>query len=183
MSFGIFRKKMTFVLVALMAAISSIIIHYMQAGGEIFGNYFDYTNAAIYTLNFIVLLFALIFIMSNEQWHKRKYLKYPAFLILFLLWIAALIIIANVWTNAFFIHNKQYQTKVIEVAFFEDIAYCNKRIVFFKINPKDEIEFLCPNHYHIMAKRGQLTNVPKLIKDQLLDNALIKVPTKDTDKQ
>ena len=82
MLFGVIKNKLSYVLVAMITAIIAILFQYHIAGGEIFGNYFDYTNAAIYTINIIVVISALLFLLTLEQSRMKKAVRYPAAIII-----------------------------------------------------------------------------------------------------
>ena len=179
--FGIMKSKMRFVLVALIVAIFAIVIQYEHAGGELFGRYFDYTHAAIYTVNFIVVISALLYILSGEKVLKAKSLRYPAAVVIAILVVASCIIVMNVWINAFFIKDRLLNTDVIEVGYFEKPLYCNNSVVYYKLNTKYQIEYLCPNYYLLIAKRGYLETTPKLLKEQLLKSVKLQsVPNKES---
>lgn len=163
---GIKRNAIHFVISALWISLISLIIHYQTSGGEILGSYFNYTNAAIYTVNLLVLFFSLIRILSHLSIDNDVF-RYTSSLAKAFIVIGSLLVITNLWINAYFIADRMPGTPVMQVATFNKIDYCEYRYIFYKVNPDGSVMYLCPNHYGLIPSVGHLAVSPDFIASQL----------------
>jgi hypothetical protein len=178
--FGLMRNRLRFVLAALIVAIVSIIIQYQLAGDELFGTYFDYSHAALYSLNFIVVIVSLLFIAKREKGFHKPYARYPVALFFSLIIIASLLITTNVWINAYFIQDKLPKTTIVTVGRFVKTEYCSNSYTLYKINRNKQVQYLCPNNYGLIAGIGQLDIIPEELMKQMVGSKPIQFD--DTNK-
>lgn len=97
---GVKRNAISYVISSLWLSLIAILIHFQVIGDQIFGTYFNYTNAAIYSLNVIILLLSLIQIISHLS-TRGNALKYTCSLVNAALVVGTLFVITNLWINAF----------------------------------------------------------------------------------
>ncbi|WP_133130460.1 type I secretion system protein LssZ [Legionella yabuuchiae] len=164
---GMVKKRKRFVLASLIVSLIGILLQYETAGGEIFGNYFGYKNALIYSLSFIILIIALFYIGIASKEMQGKF-RYPTLVLFTILFFASAIILINVWINAYFIENTLKDTTVIQVATFDKNEFCAHDFLFYKVAPDGKMHYLCPNHYVLIAKTDILKLPPELFIKQYL---------------
>ncbi|GGI75984.1 type I secretion system protein LssZ [Legionella impletisoli] len=164
---GMFKKRKRFVLASLLVSLIGILLQYETAGGEIFGLYFNYKNALIYTLSFLILMIALIYIGIASKEMRGRF-RYPTLFLFMVLFFASSIILVNVWINAWFIEHTLKDTTVIQVATFKKNEFCAHDYLFYKVSPDGKMQYLCPNHYVLIAKTGRLDLHPELFIQQYL---------------
>lgn len=163
---GIKRNSIYFIISALWLSLIALIIHFQMSGGQILGSYFDYLNAAIYSLNLIILLVSLMRVISHLSVESEIF-HYTSSLVKAFMVIACLLMISNLWINAYFIDNRMEGTPVMQVGLFEKPDYCSYRYVFFKISEDGSVIYMCPNHYGLIPSLGRLTVSPDFITSQL----------------
>lgn len=158
---GIKKKAIYHVISALWLSLIALIILFQSSGGEILGDYFNYLNAAIYSLNLIVLFVAISQVFKHLS--IDNYFKYLAGFFNAFIAVASLLLIINMWTNAYFIENRLPGTPIMQVALFTAPEYCSYRYVFYKIAPDGAVHYLCPNHYGLIPSSGKLDVSPDFI--------------------
>ncbi len=178
--FGLIKSKTRYVVLSFVIALITIASTYEIAGGELFGDYFYFTNAALYTLCFIVVVLSLLYIFAKETTQFKAIVRIPMLLIFVALIIGCFIICINVWINAFFIKDRLEDTPVIEVGYFNEVAHCANPYVYYQLTKQHKIEYLCPNYMFFIAKTGQLDVVPSEILKQLIHKN-IKQPSREAE--
>lgn len=163
---GIKRKAIYYVISALWLSLIALIIHFQSSGGQILGSYFNYTNAAIYSINLVILFVALIRIISHLSIDNDAF-RYLSSLAKALIVIGSLLVIINLWINAFFIDKRMPGTPIMQVASFNKLDYCTYRYIFYKVNTDGSVMYLCPNYYGLIPSVGKLAISPDFIASQL----------------
>ncbi|MCW8399654.1 type I secretion system protein LssZ [Legionella sp. PATHC038] len=163
---GIKRNAIYYIISSLWLSLIALLIHFQFSGNQIFGTYFNYFNAGIYSFNFLILLLALLQVISHLSANGPA-LKYTYAFISSLMVVGALIVISNLWINAFFIENKLEGTPIMQVALFEKPDYCGNKYVFYKIDQDSKVTYLCPNYYGLLPSIGHLATSPDFITTQL----------------
>ncbi len=165
---GVKLKRKNFVVIALWLSLFTLIFHYRDSGGEILGSYFNYYHAAIYSLNIVVLIFALIYLLlTSINAINSKLIRYSAGFFSAGLITAASLLLINLWINASFIENRLAGTPVLQVATFNKQPYCSYKYVFYKVSTDKIVWFMCPNHYGLFPSIGQLRSAPNFVVKQL----------------
>lgn len=163
---GIKRNLINYIISSLWLSLIAVLIHFQFAGNQIFGTYFDYINAAVYSFTLLVLLIALIRVIAHLGLNGSIF-RYTGSFINALLVVGALLVITNLWINAIFIEEKKSGTPVMQIALFDKPAYCHNKYIFYKIAPDDSVMYLCPNYYGLIASVGRLTTSPDFVTRQL----------------
>lgn len=163
---GIRRNAIYYVISSLWISLISLVIHYQTSGGQILGSYFNYLNAAIYSVNLIILFIALIRIISHLSNDSTAY-KFTSSLLQALIVIGSLLVLSNLWINAYFIENRMTGTPVMQVALLKKPDYCNYRYIFYKVATDGSVIYLCPNYYGFIPSIGKLAISPDFIATQL----------------
>lgn len=154
----------------------TLILQYLASGGEILGSYFNYLHAAAYSLNLIILLSSIFYLVFKFlSGSDSSFLQYATGLIGALLVTGSLLLLINLWINANFIENRLQGTPVLQVATFNKPPYCDYKYVFYKINTNGQVEFMCPNHYGFLPSVGKLDSAPEFVIKQLPKQAQTKV--------
>lgn len=159
--------RINLVVAALWLSLIALLLHYQTAGGEILGNYFGYKNAAIYTLNLVVLVLSLIYLLFKLPIFHSKLARYLTGLISACLVVGSLFLLINLWMNAAFIENRRPGTPIMQVISFEPLAYCSYRYVFYRVETDGKVGYLCPNHYGLVPSIGKLEVTPEFILNHL----------------
>lgn len=162
---GIKRKMINYIISSLWICIIALLIHYQFSGYQIFGVYFDFMNASIYTFTMIVLIMCLIKIISHLSIDKLA-LRYLTSFINAVIVIGAGIVIINLWLNAFFIESKKPNTPIMQIASTKKLPYCDYKFVLYKITPEDKVMYLCPDYYGLLAGVGTLNETPSFLMHQ-----------------
>lgn len=163
---GIKRNAIYYIISSLWISLISLVIHYQTSGGEILGTYFNYLNATIYTINLFVLCLSLVYVL----WHLSNdnvAFKIVSSLFQSFIVIGTLLVVINLWINAYFIENRLTGTPVMQVALLEKPDYCNYRYIFYKVALDGTVHYLCPNHYGLIPSIGRLSISPDFIASQL----------------
>ncbi len=163
---GIKRHAIYYIISSLWLSLIALLIHFQFSGNEIFGTYFNYLNAGIYSFNLLILLLALIQVISHLSINAPAF-KYAYTFVNALLVVGAFILISNLWINAFFIENKMEGTPVMQVALFDKPGYCDSKYVFYKIDRDSSVAYLCPNYYGLLPSVGHLATSPDFITTQM----------------
>lgn len=164
---GIKRNAIYYVISSLWLSLIAIVIHYQSSGGQILGSYFNYVNATIYSLNLIILLISLIRIISHLT-ASTPVMKYLSSLFQSFIVIGSLLVITNLWVNAFFIENRMSGTPIMQVALAKKSSQCSYRHIFYKVATDGNVVYLCPNHYGLIPSIGYLSISPDLLAHQQL---------------
>ncbi|MCL9684974.1 type I secretion system protein LssZ [Legionella maioricensis] len=163
---GVKRNTIYYVISSLWLSLIALLIHYQSSGGQIFGSYFNFLNAAIYTVNLVILFISLIRIISHLSGNSTVF-KYTSSLIKSFIVIGSLLVITNLWINAYFIENRMVGTPIMQVALAKKATYCNYRYVFYKVAADGSVLYLCPNHFGLIPAIGRLSINPDFIATQL----------------
>ncbi|MBA2650095.1 MAG: type I secretion system protein LssZ [Legionella sp.] len=163
---GINRQAIYYVISALWLSLIALIIHFEYSGGHLLGDYFNYTNASIYSINLIVLFLSLARVISHLSVDNMLF-KYTSSFLKAAVLIGCLVVSINLWVNAFFIEHRLKGTPVIQVALHEKASYCTYRYIFYKFSQDGSVDYLCPNHYGFIPSIGKLADKPNFITSQL----------------
>ncbi len=163
---GLSKKAIYYIIAALWLSLIALILHYQHSGGAILGSYFDYTNALLYSLNLIILATSVIYIIEHLS-NTSNGLKYSALIAQAFIALASILMIFNLWINAYFLADKLEGTPIIQVSLIEKASYCNSKYVFYKIARDGSTDYLCPNYYGLIPKIGHLSVSPDFIATQL----------------
>lgn len=163
---GIKKNIIYYVVSSLWLSLIALVIHYQSSGGQILGSYFNYLNAAIYSINLIILFISLIRVISHLS-SNSPFFKYTSSLIQSLIVIGSFLVIINLWINAYFIENRMIGTPIMQVALFKKADYCSYRYIFYKVATDGSVLYLCPNHYGLIPSIGRLAISPDFIATQL----------------
>lgn len=163
---GIKRNTIYYVISALWLSLIALVIHYQSSGSQILGSYFNFLNAAIYSINLIILFIALIKVISHLSSNSPLF-KYTSSLLQSFIVIGSLLVITNLWINAYFIENRMTGTPIMQVALLKKADYCSYRYVFYKVSTDGSVLYLCPNHYGLIPSIGRLSISPDFITTQL----------------
>lgn len=165
--YGINRKKEDIVSLGLWSTVGALLLLYNRSHGEILGVFFNYTNSILYTINLLILILSLSFILLHNETiqNKRvyKYLGYGA--TSFLIALGSLLLV-NVWINAIFIENKHPNFPILQIANLGDNPYCSYRYVFYKTDTEGVTKLLCPNHYGLVPSVKTVEQLPSFITHQ-----------------
>jgi len=168
---GIKKNAIYYIISSLWLSLIALVIHYQSSGGQILGSYFNYINSAIYSINLIILFISLIRVISHLS-HNSPLFKYTTSFIQSFIVIGSVLVIANLWINAYFIENRMPGTPIMQVALLQNADYCNYRYIFYKVDNNGSVLYLCPNHYGLIPSIGRLEISPDFIATQL------PIPTK-----
>lgn len=168
---GAKRKSIYYVISSLWLSLIALIIHHQISGGEILGTYFNYVNAAIYTVNLIILVASFTLVVSHIS-ADRPIFKYLNNFIQVFIAIGSSLVIANLWMNAYFIENRMEGTPIMQVALIKKTDYCNYKYIFYRVDTAGSVSYLCPDHYGLLPNIGHLSISPDFIATQL------SIPTK-----
>lgn len=164
---GMKRSEINFIITALWLSLIALIIHYQTAGSEILGSYFNYKNAAIYSLNIIVLISTVFCLfLQHHQLQGPRIRYFTGFISAFFVAGSALLI-TNLWVNAYFIEHRSPNTPIIQVATFSKLPYCSYRYLFYKIDKNGSIKYMCPNHYGMIPSIGSIEISPDFLLNHL----------------
>lgn len=159
------KSSLNYALAGLWCSLIAIIIHYQLAGDEIFGNYFNYYHAGLYTINSILFISCGIYVASLLKSNINNK-NTAGFVTLFgaLIVTAIIVLTTNVWINAFFITSKYKNTPILQIARIKQFDFCPHSYTLFKISPDGSVKYLCPNGYGLLPAIGKLNIVPTYIK-------------------
>ncbi|MDI9818224.1 MULTISPECIES: type I secretion system protein LssZ [unclassified Legionella] len=166
--FGVYLKQKNYIQVAFWVSLFALFLHYRIAGGEILGSYFDYLHAAIYSLNLIVLVIALLVLLFVPLYGmENRLVRYIGSFLSAILVTGTILLLINLWINARFVENRLPGTPILQVASFSKQPYCDYKYIFYTINQDKKVAFMCPNHYGLIPSVGELPSVPDFITKQL----------------
>lgn len=163
---GTKKNSIYYIISSLWLSLIAALIHFQFSGNQIFGTYFGYLNAGIYSFNLLILVLSLIHVMSHLSINGPAF-KYTSTFINAFLVVGTCVVISNLWINAFFIENKMEGTPIMQVALFDKPEYCESKYVFYKIDKDSLVSYLCPNHYGVLPSVGHLATSPDFIAAQL----------------
>ncbi|KTD20082.1 type I secretion system LssZ [Legionella lansingensis] len=165
---GIKFKRNNYVLLALWISLIILLLEYKASGGEILGSYFNYFHAAIYSLNLLVLISSIIYLIFIPLYQvKHVIVRYSAGFLSAILVTGLILLIINLGINAYFVEDRLSNTPILQVATFNKQPYCDYRYVFYKISPENKVKFMCPNHYGLLPSVGELSTAPTFVIKQL----------------
>ena len=164
---GVKRENLTSIVVALWVSLIALLLQYQLAGGEILGTYFDYKNAAVYSANIIILLFALLYILFKAPVLHGKYLSYFTGLLAAVFVTSGVVLIVNLWMNAKFLEERLPGSAIMQVVTFTPPNYCKYRYVLYKVGNDKKVSYLCPNYYGLIPAIGHLEVAPDFLVHQL----------------
>ena len=164
---GLKVERINYLIAAIWLSLIALTLHYQTAGGEILGSYFDYKNSAIYTLNLLILIVSLLCLFMKLPLLQGKKSRYAtAFFSAFLI-IGSLILLTNLWINAFFIETKRPNTPIMQVASVKALDYCSYHYIFYKVGLDGKISYMCPDYYGIFPAIGHLDVSPDFVLNHL----------------
>lgn len=176
---GLMKKEINFIIIALWLSLIALMIHYQTAGGEILGSYFNYKNAAIYSLNIVVLISTVFCLfLQHHQLQGPRIRYFTGFISAFFV-AGSVLLLINLWVNAYFIENRSPNTPIIQVATFTALPYCSYRYLFYKIGKDGTINYMCPNYYGMIPSLGTIEISP----DFLLNHLAQQIKTKKNELQ
>lgn len=165
---GIMLNRKHYVTIALWLSLIALILHYRTSGGEILGVYFDYTHTMVYSLNMLVLVLSVTYlIFTYARQSNMQLIRYASGLLVAAVICSSVILMINLWVNAYFISNRMQGTPLLQVASPGKLDYCNYKYIFYKVDRNGHIEYLCPNYYGFIPSIGVLKQVPDTIVNQL----------------
>jgi multisubunit Na+/H+ antiporter MnhE subunit len=164
---GINAQRINFIIAAFWLSLIGLILHYQTAGGELLGSYFGYQNATLYSINLLVLVASILYLLFRLPLFKKRSYRYLLGLIAACLIIGVAILLTNLWVNAHFIEHKKPGTPVLQVATASPIVYCNYRYVFYRIDNDGKVSYMCPNYYGILPSVGHLDVTPEFVLHHL----------------
>ena len=165
---GIKMERVNYIIAALWLCLIALLLHYQTAGGEILGSYFDYQNAAIYSVNIVVLLATILYLFLKLPLFKGTLFRYLTGFISAGLVVGCLLLLINLWINAHFIENRRPGTPVLQIATFTPLDYCSYRYVFYKVGLDGKISYMCPDYYGVIPSVGHLDVLPDVVLNHLL---------------
>ena len=164
---GMKMARVNYVMGGLWLSLIALLLHYQSAGGEILGTYFGYKNAAIYSFNLAILIIALLYLFFKLPLLQRKPSRYFTGFISACMVVGGVLLLINLWANAYFIENRRIGTPIMQVATFTHLDYCAYRYVFYKVGLNGSISYMCPNHYGIIPSIGHLDVSPDFLLNHL----------------
>lgn len=166
--FGLKLKRKNYFILSLWLSLIALILHYRASGGEILGSYFNYSHAAVYSFNLIVLITSVICLLQNSiQEFSNKSLGYAVGLFSAVLVTGTTLLLINLWINASFVEQRLAGTPILQIATFNKQPYCSYKYVFYKVGSDNVVRFMCPNHYGLLPSIGRLQTTPNFIINQL----------------
>lgn len=166
---GVKNNHRNYVILSFWSSLIALIIQYELAGAEILGYYFNYLQASIYTLSLLTLAACIIYFVINFK-NTKKGLHLFGHFFAMIASMSILILLINLWMNAYFIENRMPGTPLLQVSVFTPLDYCTYRYVFYKINQTGDLKYMCPNHYGLVPSVGYLTKTPDFLIKQLPPN-------------
>jgi len=179
--YGVKKENPAIASISFWLSILVLIIHYEFSGGEILGVYFDYYNTTIYTINILIMTVSLIYLLSMPS-IKQLGLRIVTNFVKAVLVIGCLILLTNLWINAYFIESRLTGSPVMQVATMGSSKFCSYKYVFFIVAKDGSVKILCPNQYGLIPGIKQLNIVPDFIARQLshpLINEVLKKQKND----
>ncbi|WP_133140837.1 type I secretion system protein LssZ [Legionella genomosp. 1] len=168
LAYGFKSSHKNYISLALWLSLIAVLLEYKTAGGEILGSYFNYKHAAVYSLNLIVLIICIVYLLCYSFRQSKSILyRYISGLTAAIAVTGAAILISNLWINAFFIEHRLQNTPLLQVASFQQVEYCNYSYVFYKISPEGNVQYMCPNYYGLLPSVGGLRIPPAHVLKQL----------------
>jgi hypothetical protein len=173
LSLGLFKRSLTYVLVAMWVSLIALLLQYQAGGGEILGShYFGYKNASLYSGTLLITLISLLYLLLNSSTLRSRYVHYLTGFLSLGFTLAALVLLVNLWINAYFIENRLPGTAIMQVVTYTPPEYCSSRYTFYKITSNGKISYLCPNYYGILPAIGYLQVAPNFLTQPLIRRKL-----------
>lgn len=174
LAIGIKTNRVNYLIAALWLCLISLMFQYQTAGGEVLGTYFDYQHASVYSFNLIVLIITLLCLFYKIPFMQGKRSRYIMGLLSACTVVGGLLLLTNLWVNAWFIETKHAGTPIMQVATFKPLDYCSYRYVFYKVGQDGKISYMCPNHYGIIPSIGYLDVSPDFVLNHLVQQVQAK---------
>lgn len=165
---GLTTFHKNYIIIALWLSLIALILHYQTSGGEILGTYFNYKHTLLYSLNLLILLISIIYLtISFSREKQTRGIKYAMSFLGAISLIGVLILLGNLWVNAWFVEDRQPNTPILQVVTFKKVDYCNYSYIFYKLNKLGKVTYMCPNHFGLLPSVGYLEVAPEFILKQL----------------
>ncbi|MCC5791085.1 MAG: type I secretion system protein LssZ [Legionellaceae bacterium] len=153
--------------IATWSNILAILILYQLAGGEILGLFFGYSNAFLYSVNLLLLVVAVSYLLLHSESIKTsRVMGGMLWSIALIVIFAGLLLLSNVWINAHFIEHRKQGKPILQVATLGKNPHCSYRYIFYKMQSDGQVGYLCPNYYGLIPRVGQLETTPEFLKHQ-----------------
>ncbi|QDQ39023.1 type I secretion system protein LssZ [Legionella geestiana] len=179
---GFRKRRVNLVLAALWISLLALMLQYKLMGRAILGAHFDYANAVPYSLNLIIVVAAIVYLLfSSPRFHAYKLVRIVSILFALLLFSASTILLINLWVNARFMESRLDGTPVVQVGTFNKPDWCAYDYVFYIVDTKGRIRYLCPNHYGLLPSTGILEAAPDFLVGQLTTPPKAKIPMEASD--
>lgn len=165
---GLLKKEGSFITFSIWVAVVSIFIEVRGSELKLFGNFFDYQQAFLFSLNVLTIIAALSTICFYKLKAKSLMIVIPVSLSIAFITTVGIVASINVWTNAFFFKSKHPKSAIMEVVNFNPPEYCESTYIFYRINKEKKVDYLCPYYYHsFLPKIGTLEEPPVFIEQHL----------------
>lgn len=149
-------------------SLAQLLLLYYYSGQEILGSYFSYERAGLYALDMLILFVTLCLF---QQKAKTKLLGRRLWRIsqlgLASLAFGMAVLLGNLGVNAWFLHNRAPQSPVLQVANMQPLRYCDYGYVYYKLDTRQRVQYLCPNRFGLIASTGTLPELPDFFKTYL----------------
>lgn len=169
LTIAIIKSNNQLVLITLWLSAIGTMLHYQSSDNHILGSYFGYTHSSLYTINILTLLFSILYIIRHYKVSSGKGqqgLIVKSILSMLVIFFITTILI-NIWINALFIEHRLSRTPVLQIATFGHLSYCDYQYVFYVISKKNQLNYMCPNHFGLIPSMGTLNTIPDYIMQQL----------------
>lgn len=165
---GIIKRNNRWIVASLWLSLAALVLHYQTARGEILGSYFDYFQSFLYSINLLVLLVAMAYLLRNLcRETTSRTLRALAGFVIAAFTTGIVLLLINLWMNARFIEQRMPNSPVLQVGSFQPLTYCRYRYVFYTINQDGQLTYLCPNYYGLLPSTGHLPGAPDYLLRQL----------------
>lgn len=164
---GVKTKRYSMMLAALWLCFLALFFHHKIAGYHLWGEYFDYRNTASYTLSIAVLLVSSLYLHRRTFNGPDRLLRYMSDGITAILWLIGIILVINLWINAYFVETALQGTSIIRVTNDRALSPCAKKSVYYKVGLDGNISYLCPSQRGLIPTIVHLDKVPDHIVGQL----------------
>lgn len=165
---GLLLKRKNYLIASLWLSLIALVLHYRASGGEILGSYFNYAHAMIYTMNLLIMVISISYLLlAGFRKINNQLLRYAVTFLTAALFTGSLLLLINLWVNAHFIEDRYPGTPILQMATFNKPVYCSFRYVFYKTDSEGIVHYLCPNHYGFIPGTGVLEQPPAFVTEHL----------------
>lgn len=162
------RSKIALLMTSLWLSFAQLLLLYYYSGQEILGSYFSYERSGLYTLDLLVFFTALCLFQRRAKTKlNRRGIWRISQLGLAGLACAITVLLINLGINAWFLHNRAPQSPVLQVANMQPLRYCEYGYVYYKLDKRQRVQYLCPNRFGLIASTGTLPELPDFFKGYL----------------